>query len=137
MGVEVAAPLALAVEQQIVAVEDRVVAGTQDRSGRGGDQRRAAGGDEVETFMAAAAAAGRAELADGAAGPVRSLDWKDVGLEGDASVVAGTLGPGWGDGRESEEGESEKEKEKERVLQWCSMTRSTMLYSFASSAVMK
>ena len=29
------------------------------------------------------------------------------------------------------------EAEKERALQWCSMTRSTMLYSFASSAVMK
>ena len=31
----------------------------------------------------------------------------------------------------------QKEGEKGRALQWCSMTRSTRLYSFASSALMK
>jgi hypothetical protein len=35
------------------------------------------------------------------------------------------------------ESSEQDEAEEERALQWCSMTRSTMLYSFASSAVMK
>jgi hypothetical protein len=34
-------------------------------------------------------------------------------------------------------GDRGKENENEEALQWCSMTRSTMLYSFASSALMK
>ena len=33
--------------------------------------------------------------------------------------------------------EKQKQDEESGALQWCSMTRSTMLYSFASSALMK
>ena len=40
------------------------------------------------------------------------------------------------DRRQDRESENEGREEK-RALQWCSMTRSTMLYSFASSALMK
>jgi hypothetical protein len=132
VGVEVAAVLALAVDQQVVAVEDRVVADAQDPAGRDGDQGRAAGGDDVEAFVAAAAAARRSELADEAAGPVRPLDREDVVIEDRRTVMAGALG------RRRRGSDSKKnEEKKERALQWCSMTRSTMLYSFASSALMK
>ena len=81
VGVEVAAPLALAVDQQEVAVEDGVVAGAQDAAGRGGDERRVAGGDDVEAFMRATARPRRAELTDVAARPVRPVDREDVRLE--------------------------------------------------------
>ena len=75
---------------------------------------------------------GGAELADGAAGPVRALNREDVAVVGDAADGAGDAGRGRrGQGEEKDEGE------KGRALQWCSMTRSTMLYSFASSALMK
>jgi hypothetical protein len=132
VGVEVAAVLTFAVDQQVVAVEDRVIAGPQHSAVACGDQLGAAGGDDVEAFMGAAAAAGGTEFADRAAGSVRALDREDVGVVGNRPVGAGDLGGGWsGEGREEEKGE------KGRALQWCSMTRSTMLYSFASSALMK
>ena len=78
VGIEVAAVLAIAVEKQVVAVEHRVVAGAQHAPGRRGNQGRATGGDDVEAFVAATAAARRAELADEAAGPVPPLNRKDV-----------------------------------------------------------
>lgn len=81
VGVEVAAVLTLAVDQQVVAVEDPVVAAAQHAARDRGHERRAAGGDDVEAFMAAAAVAGSAEFADRAAGPVRPLDREDVGVE--------------------------------------------------------
>lgn len=82
--------------------------------------------------MDAAAAAWRAELADVAARPVRALNREDMRLELGAAIAGRGRGNGrWGVDREKEEGE------KKRALQWCSMTRSTMLYSFASSALMK
>lgn len=87
VGVEVAARLALAVDQQVVAVEDRVIAGTQHAPRRRGDERRAAGGDDVKAFVAAPAAARSAELADVAAGPVRTLNWEDVVGERSGAVV--------------------------------------------------
>jgi hypothetical protein len=131
VGVEIAALLTLAVEQQVVAVEDRVIARAQHAAGRHGNQGRAAGGDDVEAFVGAAAAARRPEFADGSAGPVRPLDREDVGEELGSASGTGSIGC-----RRSKDGEK-GEGEKERALQWCSMTRSTMLYSFASSAVMK
>jgi hypothetical protein len=63
---------------------------------------------------------------------VRALDREDVGVEGGGAVAIGRSGDG-GRGEHCEESESEEE----RALQWCSMTRSTRLYSFASSALMK
>ncbi len=132
VGVEIAALLALAVDQQVVAVEDRVVTHPQHAAGRDGNQWRMAGGDDVEAFVAAAAAARRTELADRAAGPVRPVDREDVGIERRCAVAARNGGR-----RRRDEGNEEDETEKERALQWCSMTRSTMLYSFASSALMK
>lgn len=63
---------------------------------------------------------------------VRALDREDVLVIGHAAIAADDLGRG---GRR--EGGEEDETEEERTLQWCSMTRSTMLYSFASSALMK
>jgi hypothetical protein len=63
---------------------------------------------------------------------VRRLDREDVAVVGNAAVAAGDLGrSGRGERRQKQEAEEE------RALQWCSMTRSTMLYSFASSALMK
>jgi len=57
VGIEVAALLTLAVDQQVVAVEDRVEARAQHAAGRDGDKGRAAGGDDVEAFVSATAAA--------------------------------------------------------------------------------
>jgi hypothetical protein len=96
MGVEVAAILAFAVDQQEVAVEDRVVAATQDAAVTDGDQWRAAGGDDVEALMGAAAAARGAEFADRAARAVRSFDREDVAVIGDAAVGGAELGGGRG-----------------------------------------
>ena len=87
VGVEVAAGFALAVDQQVVAVEDRVVAGAQHAAGGDGDEGRVAGGDYVEAFVGAAAVPRRAELPDRAPRPVRSLDWEDVGMELGRSVA--------------------------------------------------
>ncbi|HEX4669990.1 MAG TPA: hypothetical protein VH275_08480 [Solirubrobacterales bacterium] len=132
MRVEVAAPLAFAVDQQVVAVENRVVADAQDAAIGDGDQLGPAGGDDVEALVGAAAVARDAEFADGAADAVRALDREDVAVVGDAAGAADDArrGPG-GQGEEKDEGE------KGRAFQWCSMTRSTMLYSTASSALMK
>jgi hypothetical protein len=80
----------------------------------------------------AAAVAGGAELADRAAFAVRALDREDVRVEGLAAVGAGDLRRG-----RSNRGGKEDECEKGQALQWCSITRSTMLYSTASSALMK
>jgi hypothetical protein len=63
---------------------------------------------------------------------VGPLDGEDVAAIGEAAVAAGRLcGGGGGEARKGEE------DEERGALQWCSMTRSTMLYSFASSALMK
>jgi hypothetical protein len=63
---------------------------------------------------------------------VRSLDRKDVAEIGNAAVPAVDLGRSWrGKSRKRDEGDGCG------APQWCSMTRSTMLYSFASSALMK
>lgn len=129
--VEVAAALALTVDQQVVAVENRVVAASQDTAVADGDERRVAGGDDVEALVGPAAAAGGPEFTDGATGAVCALDREDV-VVGDGTVAAGDTGRGrCGEGRE------EEKSQKGRALQWCSITRSTRLYSFASSALMK
>jgi hypothetical protein len=74
VGVEVAAALPYAVDEEVVAVEDPVIA-----------------------------AAGRTELADGTAGPVGPGDREDVVVIRDAAV-GGRTGGGWGgEGREEEE----------------------------------
>jgi hypothetical protein len=78
VGVEIAAVLALAVDEDVVAVEDRVVAAALHAAGRDGNQRCAAAGDDVEALVRPPAAAWRAEFADGATGPVRTPDREDV-----------------------------------------------------------
>ena len=95
VGIEVASVLAFAVDQKVVAVEDRVVAGSQDPAVADGYQRRAAGGDDVEALVGAAAAAGGTEFTDRAAGAVRSLDREDVVEIGDGAVGGGDMGRGW------------------------------------------
>jgi hypothetical protein len=102
--VEVAALLPFAVDQEVVAVENWVIAPAQDSTAANGDQRGIAGGDDVEALMRAAAAAGSAELADVAAGPVRALDREDVVEVGEAAV-------GRGDASESRHG-CDRQKEK-------------------------
>lgn len=131
VGVEVAAPLAFAVDQQVVAVENGVEAPAQDAAITHRDQLGAAGGGDVEPFVDPAAAARRVVGPDRPAFPVRSLDREDVAVVGDAAVATGDLSRRRG-------GKSCEEKScGEKALQWCSITRSTMLYSFASSALMK
>jgi hypothetical protein len=92
MGVEIAAVLAFAVDQQIVAVEDRVIAGPQDAAVADGYQFGPAGGDDVEALVGAAAVARGAEFADRPTGAVRPLDREDVGVVGGRSVGAGDAG---------------------------------------------
>jgi hypothetical protein len=104
VGVEVAAALPHAVDEQVVAVEDRVVAAAQDLAATHRNQRGAASGDDVKALMRAAAAAGSAELADGAAGPVGAGDREDVVVVRGATVGDRT-GRGWGGkSREEEKG---------------------------------
>jgi hypothetical protein len=86
VSVEVAALLAFAVDQQVVAVEDRVIAGLEHAAIGDRDQRRLAGGDDVEALVGAAAAAGGAEFSYVAAGAVRALDREDVVVVGGAAV---------------------------------------------------
>jgi hypothetical protein len=108
------------------------VAGAEDASIGSRHQRRAATSGDVDAFVDATAAAGRVVFADRATYPVLSLDREDVAVEGHAAVAAGDASPG----RRGQE-EEQSEGEKGGALQWCSITRSTMLYSFASSALMK
>ena len=103
VGVEVGAVLAFAVDQQVVAVEDRVVAAAQDSATADRDQRRVAGGEDVEALVGAAAAAGGAELADRAAAAVGALDREDVAVVVEAAVRGGEEvggSGGCGEGRE-------------------------------------
>lgn len=132
VSVEVTSSLPLAVDQQVVAVEHRVIPGAQHAAGRDGDQRSAASSDDVEPFVGAAARPRSAEFTDVAAPPVRRLDREDVRLE-----LGGPVVDDRGDSRRSQGSEEQDETEEKKAAQWCSMTRSTMLYSFASSAVMK
>jgi hypothetical protein len=81
VGVEVGAVLTLAVDRQVIAVENR-----------------------VEAFVPAAAAARRAELADRAARPVRAVDREDVGAELDSAGAAGRSD------RRANEGQEEPDK---------------------------
>ncbi|HEY5708621.1 MAG TPA: hypothetical protein VIS51_04435 [Solirubrobacterales bacterium] len=92
VGVEVAAPLPFAMDRQVVAVEDGVVAGAQDAAASYRDERRAAGGDDVEALVGATAAARCSELADRATGAVRALDRVDVVAIEQATVIAGGAG---------------------------------------------
>lgn len=87
VGVKVGAVLAFAVDQQVVAVEDRVISGPQNLAVADRDQRRAAGGDDVEALVGAVAVAGGAEFADRAAGAVRALDGEDVAVIGGGAVA--------------------------------------------------
>jgi hypothetical protein len=86
VGVEVGAALAFAVDQQVVAVENRVVAGAQHATAANGDQRGTACRDDVEALVGAAATARSPELADVAAGDVRTLDREDVVVVAEAAV---------------------------------------------------
>jgi hypothetical protein len=92
VGVEVAAILAFAVDQEIVAVEDRVIAGLEDAAVADGDQFGPAGGDDVEALVGATAVARRPEFADRATAAVRPLDREDVGVVGGRPVGAGDAG---------------------------------------------
>jgi hypothetical protein len=132
VGVEVAAPLAFAVDQQVVAVEDGVVTAAPDPAVTDCDQLGSAGRDDIKALVAATAAAGCAEFADSTANAVRALNREDVAVVGQAADRAGDASAGRRD-----QGEEKGESKKGRALQWCSMTRSTMLYSTASSALMK
>jgi hypothetical protein len=133
MRIEVTAVLAGAVNQEKVAVEDRVIAAAHHPPVACSQQRGAAGSDYVEALVGAAAAAGSAELADRAPGPVSALNRKDV-----VAVASAPAGKGRRGRNDEEKGDAESDLAgAEPVLQWCSMTRSTMLYSFASSALMK
>ena len=78
MSVEVRALLAFAVDQEVVAVENWVVAGAQDHTVADGDERRAASRDDVESLVRTTTAARRSEFADGTAGAVWAIDRENV-----------------------------------------------------------
>lgn len=94
VGVEIGAVLGFAVDEEVVAVEDRVVAAAKNLAVADGDEGGVAGGDDVEALMGAATAAGGAELADVAAGAVRAVDRKDVVVVGEAAVGVDDPGAG-------------------------------------------
>ena len=85
VGIEVAALLASAVDQEEVAVEEWIEAPLQNPAAAYCEESRPAGGDDVEPFVGATAAAGRAELADRAPRPVGTENRKDVIAVGDAA----------------------------------------------------
>ena len=103
VGVEVAAVLSFTVDQQVVAIEDRVVAGAQDSAVAHCYQWRVAGGDDVEALVGAAAAAGGAEFPYVAAGAVRALDREDVAVVGGGTVAIEDLRGGASGGKREEE----------------------------------
>lgn len=86
VGVEVAAPLPFPMDQQVVAVKDRVIACLEHLSVADRDEGCATSRDDVEALMGAAAAAGSTELAYIAADPVGALDGEDVVVVGEAAV---------------------------------------------------
>jgi hypothetical protein len=92
VGVEVAAVLVFAVDQDVVAIEDRVEADPAHAAVANRDEPGAAGRGDVEAFVDATAAAGRVELADRAADAVGALDREDVAVEGQAADGAGDPG---------------------------------------------
>jgi len=104
MGIEVGTVLAFAVDQEVVAVEDWVIAGSQHLAAPDRHQRCVTGGDDVEALVGAATAAGGAEFTDWAAGAVPALDREDVAVEGEATVGrCEEIGRSWcGQGREEE-----------------------------------
>jgi hypothetical protein len=103
VGVEVAAVLGFAVDQQVVAVEDWVVAAAQDAAAPDRYQGRVAGSNDIEALVGPTAAAGGAEFADVAAGAVGALDREDVVVIGDGAVAGGGASRGrCGEGREEE-----------------------------------
>lgn len=91
VSVEVSAVLTFTVNQQVVAVENRVVSGAEHPAVANRNQRRAAGGDDVEPFMPATTTARRTELTDVAARAVRTINGKDMVTVGKAAVVGGCL----------------------------------------------
>jgi hypothetical protein len=103
VSVEVAAPLAVAVDQGIVAVEDGVEADPAHATVADGDQRRPAVGDDVEAFVDAAATALRVVLTDGAANAVRRLHREDMAVVGNAATATDDLGRGRCDQNEEED----------------------------------
>jgi hypothetical protein len=103
VSVEVGTILAFAVDQQVVAVEDWVIAGSQHGAVAHGDERRVAGGDDVEALVGAAAVAGGAEFPYGAAGAVGTVDRKDVAVIGDSTRGGDQAGGrGCGNGRKKQ-----------------------------------
>ena len=107
VGIEVGAPLAFAVDQQVVAVEDWIEAAPQDPTVAHRDQSGAAGGGDVEAFVDAAAAARRVEFANRSPYPMRTLHREDVAVIGRATGAAADLGEGRrGRQRQGEDDES-------------------------------
>jgi hypothetical protein len=86
VGIEVGAVLAFAVDQQVVAVEDGVIAGLEHLAVADRYERGSAGGDDVEALVSATAASRGAEFADRAAAAVRALDGEEVAEVGEAAV---------------------------------------------------
>lgn len=110
--VEVASLLPFAVDQQVVAVEDRVVTGAEHLAASHSDQRRAAGRHDVEAFMPAPTAAGRAVFTDRPPRPMRPLHRKDVVVVTDGAVGSDELG-----GRRSGERREQRKGEEKYALQ--------------------
>lgn len=92
VSIEVGAILPFAVDEQVVAIEDRVVAVAQDPAVADGDQRRAASCDDVEALVPAATAARGVEFAYVAAGAMRALDREDVIAVGEATIGGSDAG---------------------------------------------
>lgn len=100
VGIEVAAVLAFAVDQQVVAVQGRVVAPAKDPSAAHRDQRRPTGSRDVEPFVPPSSIPRRPEFSNGPPRPMRPVHGEDVRVVLDAAVRTRE-----GRGGEDEEGE--------------------------------
>jgi hypothetical protein len=81
VGVPVLAPLAQSPDDDVVAVESRVVGALDYGAGGDGRQRRAAAGGDVEALVAPAAVPRSVEFTDRAAGAVCPPHWEEVAVK--------------------------------------------------------
>ena len=86
VGVEIAAALAFAVDQDVVAVEDRVVAGLPDAPIADGYQPGAAASGDVKPFMDPPPIARRMKFPDRPSKPMSPLNRKDVPVIGSPTI---------------------------------------------------
>src|SRR4051794_15630141 len=92
VGVEVTAILAFAVDQQVVAIEDRVITAPQHPPAACGNQRRATGSNDVKAFMPPPTVTRSPKFTNRPPRSMRPINRKDVAVIRRAPASLGTPG---------------------------------------------